>query len=75
MDYRPRHMPITHHDLYTTPYIEYAAEGLTGRTRVRRTAYAIIYSLAPASGRAWGRALEGLFDTSFFTPFFTWDLL
>ena len=37
-------MPITHHDLYTTPYIEYAAEGLTGRTRVRRTAYAIIYS-------------------------------
>ena len=39
MDYRPRHMPITHHDLYTTPYIEYAAEGLTGRTRVRRTAY------------------------------------
>ena len=72
--YRPRHdMPITHHDLLvytaTTPYIEYAAEGLTGRTRVRRgpgrTAYAIIYSLAPASGRA----LEGLLDTSFFTPF------
>ena len=27
--------------------------------------------LAPASGRA----LEGVLDTSFFTPFFTWDLL
>ena len=58
MDYRPRHMPITHrdHDLYTTPYIEYAAEGLTGRTRVRRTAYAIIYSFERGIGLCGSQA-------------------
>ena len=22
MNYRPRHMPITHHDLYTTPHFD-----------------------------------------------------
>ena len=51
-------MPITHHDLYTTPYIEYAAlaEGLTGRTRVRRTAYAIIYSFERGIGLCGSQA-------------------
>ena len=28
-----------------------------------------------SAGGPSGRALEGLLDTSFFTPFFTWDLL
>ena len=57
MDYRPRHMPITHLDLYTTPYFEYAAEGLTGRTRVRvlrtplfiRLSVALAYAVAKRS--------------------------
>ena len=36
--------------------------------------YSKAKSLAPAEVAA-GRALEGLLDTSFFAPFFTWGLL